>query len=442
MIVQQRASGIDGSVFDELPMTWLHLLVVFTCALGFSFDLAEIAFANILSTVFSAPPDMVDGQTLAFLLAAVYVGGIIGAPLGGWLADRLGRRSTMILTLTLLAATSLAAALLHGMLPLIVARGLSGLALGAYPPLMVAYLTDVLPPARRGPFVMVAIAIGYVGPPALIFMVRWLTPLTPLGLEAWRWAFLVGGVGAAVCALLFWTVPESGKWLLSKGRSEDAVRTLEFYRRSRIALPYAAPPASRAILDEPLSRQAFWQRVAYLVVAYFLTPWATVGFTLLAGAVLIQKGIRVQDSLLYVGVSNFGPILGTIVGSFLIDRVNRKVALVVLAGMLALFGLAFGAVDGAVPLMTTGLIFNLLTSAFLPVLVLYAAELFPTSQRGLASSLGWASTRVASAIVPLALLPLLRSSGAVPMFGVVAGTLVLFSAFVWIVGPKGRELTG
>ncbi|MDB5535943.1 MAG: hypothetical protein JWQ65_818 [Devosia sp.] len=436
MATETAIDPVREDDFDQLPLTWLHLLVVFACAFGFCFDLAEIAFANILSAIFSAPPNKVDGQTLAWLLAAVYVGAIAGAPLGGWLADRYGRRFTMILTLLLLALTSTAAAFSPGMLFLIVARGLSGLALGAYPPLMTAYLADILPPARRGPLVMVAIAIGYIGPPAMIFMVRWLTPIAPFGLDAWRWAFLVGGVGAALCALLFWAVPESGRWLIGKGNVIGARKTLSAYQRSRTALPFLAPTAAQAIDSGKLAPQTFRRRVGFLMVSYFLTPWATVGFTLLAGAVLIQKGIKVQDSLLYVGISNFGPIFGTILGSFLIDRVNRKVALVILAGLLAVVGLAFGAVTDAAPLMTTGLIFNLLTSAFLPVLVLYAAELFPTAQRGLATSLAWTSNRVGSAIVPLALLPLLQTAGPVPMFAVIAITLAGFMTVVWVFGPK------
>src|SRR5262245_46576042 len=73
---------------NELPVTRLHLFILVACAVGFSFDLAEIAFGSILSAIFSAPPHQVDGTQLSWLLASVYVGAIAGAPLLGWLADK------------------------------------------------------------------------------------------------------------------------------------------------------------------------------------------------------------------------------------------------------------------------------------------------------------------------------------------------------------------
>ena len=75
---------------DALPLTRLHLFILVVCAIGFSFDLAEIAFGGILSAIFSAPPNPIDQGQLAWLLAAVYIGAICGAPILGWLADRQG----------------------------------------------------------------------------------------------------------------------------------------------------------------------------------------------------------------------------------------------------------------------------------------------------------------------------------------------------------------
>ncbi|MBI1172388.1 MFS transporter [bacterium] len=424
---------------DALPVTGLHLLIVAACALGFSFDLAEIVFGSILGTIFSAPPLVVPQEMLSLLLAAVYVGAILGAPLGGWLADRHGRRLTMIVTLLVLALTSMAAAFSPGIWALIVARGLSGLALGAYPPLMTAYLADILPPSRRGPLTMAAIAVGYVGPPALIFAVRGLTPVMPLGLEGWRWAFVIGGLGALICAGLFMLVPESPRWLARRGRAGAAAGALGTLLASRAVMAARPTPAK---LRRPgpageMARQTYLRRLAFLLVIFFLSPWATSGFSLLSGAVLVQKGINVRDSLLYVGISNFGPILGTILGAFFIDRLDRRAALSVAALAMAVFGIAFGATARPEVLMASGLAFNLVTSMFLPVLVIYAAELFTTPRRAVTTSVAWGANRIGSALVPLALLPLLREAGSMPVFVVIGGTLVLFAAVVLGFGPGG-----
>lgn len=442
MITKSSAATDAAGMTDELnrlPLTRLHIFILIACSLGFSFDLAEIAFGGVLSAIFSAPPNPVDPNLLGWLLAAVYIGAIAGAPTLGWLADRVGRQPVMFGALAILTVTSIGAALSPSVPSLIVFRGLSGLALGAYPPLMIAFLTDILPPARRGPLVLASVAIGYLGPPAIIFFVRWLGPNIPLGLEGWRWAFIVAGAGAAICTILFSRVPESVRWLIGKGRLSEARQALDRFQASSTVGAALPPPVAdtTAIASGPMSQQTFIRRVVFLIIAYFLTPWATVGFTVLSGAVLVQKGINPQDSILYVGVSTFGPLIGTLLAGTIVDRVERRLALVVLAVLMMLVGLAFGVVTDPVSLMASGLVFNLLVNLLTPVFVLYAAELFSTDRRAQGTSWGWASSRVGAALVPLILLPFLKAEGPLAMFAVIAGTLLAFVAVVLLFGPRG-----
>lgn len=434
-----EAAGMTDEL-NRLPFTRLHLFIILACSIGLSFDLAEIAFGGVLSAIFSAPPNSVDPFLLGWLLAAVYIGAIGGAPLLGWFADRFGRQPVMLGALAILALTSIGAALSPNISALIVFRGLSGFALGAYPPLMIAFLTDILPPARRGSAVFATVAIGYLGPPAVIFFVRGIGAGMPLGLEAWRWAFLMAGGGAAICTLLFLRVPESARWLVSKGRLSEARRSMDRFKASAVvagAEPVTTPVEATAP-SGTMTNADFIRRTVFLVIAYFLTPWATAGFTVLSGAVLVQKGINPQDSILYVGISTFGPLVGTFLAGWIVDRLERRLALAVLAGLLMLTGLVFGIVTDPVSLMASGLIFNLLVNLLTPVLVLYAAELFTTDRRAQGTSWGWASTRVGSALVPLALLPLLKAQGSLAMFVVIAATLIAFVAVILLFGPRGK----
>ena len=443
MTIDDKAAVEAAGMTDEFnrgSLTRLHVFILIVCALGFSFDLAEIAFGGVLSAIFSAPPNPVDPTLLGWLLAAVYIGAIGGAPLLGWLADRFGRQRVMFWALAILTVTSFGAAFSPNIQSLIIFRGLSGLALGAYPPLMIAFLTDILPAARRGPLVLAAVAIGYLGPPGIIFFVRGLGPSTPLGLDAWRWAFVVAGFGAVICTLLFRLVPESPRWLIRKGRLNEARQSLDRFKSSSVVGAPLPPPATdeTSALPAAMSQRQFIVRTVFLIVAYFLTPWATVGFTVLSGAVLVQKGISPQDSILYVGVSTFGPLIGTLLAGTIVDRLERRTALAVLAVLMMVVGLAFGVVTDPVSLMASGLIFNLLVNLFTPVIVLYAAELFTTERRGQGTAWGWASTRVGAALVPLALLPLLKAQGPLAMFVVIAGTLIAFVAVVLVFGPRAE----
>ena len=425
---------------NNLPLTRLHIFILLVCAVGFSFDLAEIAFGGILSAIFSSPPNVVDQRLLAWLLASAYIGAIGGVPVLGWLADRYGRQRVLFWSLIILTATSIGAGFSSSIETLILFRGLSGFALGAYPPLMIAFMTDIFPASRRGRLVLIAVAIGYLGPPGLIFMVRGLGSAMPLGLEAWRWAFLAAGTGAAVSAFLFRFVPESPRWLLTQGRVAEAEAVLARFTASP-AIGRALPATHLVKETSPrqsMSNSAFVRSLVFLIVAYLLMPWATVGFSTLSGAVLVEKGINPRDSILYVGVSTFGPLIGTIIGGFVVDRVERRSALILLAIGMGALGILFAIVNNPIALMSTGLLFNLLVNLFTPIIVLYAAEMFTTDRRAQGASWGWAANRFASALVPLALLPLLHAQGPLAMFVVIAGTLMAFVTVVAMFGPRGE----
>jgi putative MFS transporter len=431
-----RASEIEKQI-DRLPLSRLHLLVLLACGLGFSFDLAEIAYGGILSAVFSAPPYSVASSELGWLLAAVYIGAIFGAPILGWLADVHGRRTVFIWLLVLLGVASIATAFAPDIRTVTVTRGIGGIALGAYPPLMFAFLTDVLPAARRGTLIVMSTALGYVGPPSLIFLVRWLGPNSPYGIEAWRFGFLAAAIGALACAGLFWLLPESARWLVRKGRLTEANAVVIRYARSRRIAADQASPQAPSIADIPreaLGSRINTRRVALTAVTYFLTPWATVGFTVLAGAILIQKGVNVQDSMLYIGVSTSGPIIGTLAGGFFVDRFERRTFLVISALAMGIVGIAFGVATAPVWLMTSGVAFNLIVALFLPVLVLHAAEGVSSESRARMTSLAWTANRIGSALVPLLLLPVLKYYGPLVLFLAVGASLMLFISLIVVSG--------
>lgn len=427
---------------DRLPVTRLHLAVTALCALGFSFDLMEIALGNILSAVLSLPPYRATAQELALLLASVYVGAIAGAPLLGHWADRHGRSRVLMGALVWLGLTSLAAACSPGTGWLTIARLLSGLALGAYPPLMFAYLTDVLPPARRGLLSFITVAFGALGPPAGIFLVRAIGPEGWAGVDAWRWAFILGAVGALVVALMFRRLPESPRWLAVRGRLDEADAACAAFERSpavrrRLAAEVAAlavadAPPAQAVDAPPASRPARFPAVALL---YFLSPWSTVAFPLLIGAVLVDKGFRLSDTLLFVGVSTFGLVVGSGLSSMFVDRIQRRTALAGCAAAMAASAIGFALSDSSVWLVATSTLFTLFAALYVPTLSMYGAEVFPTAMRARFSAFAWAFNRLGAAVAPLLLLPLLHAAGALAMSLTIAAVLVGSLAVLWICPP-------
>jgi MFS transporter, putative metabolite:H+ symporter len=428
-------------------MTGLHAAIVALCTLGLAADIGEVALSNTFSAIFLAAPYSASRSEVAWLLAAVFAGGAVGAPLFGSLADRGGRRAALQIALAVLASSSLAVAASPNIIWMTLFRFTSGLALGGYPPLTAAYLSDVLPPKRRGLVMMLCAALAFLGAPAMIFLIRWLTPVAPLALEGWRWALIAGAVVSAITAGLFFCVPESPRWLAALGRAEQAEKNYRRFQKTAATASNAMvhprdgrPPdyvvqqsGFRALREAP----RHVQRLSLLAALYALGPWATIGFPLLSAAVMIQKGFRVGDSLLFAGLSMFGPTLGIGVAAFFVDRIGRRLALILCAAVMAAIGLAFAISTTFMPLLILGTGFNLLSAVYSAILALYGAELFPTKLRGSATSGAWAVGRVVSALVPLALLPLLGTHGPLAMFGVIAAALLTSLLLIAVVGPPG-----
>ena len=436
---------------DRLPLTRLHVAILAVCAGGFAFDLLEVALGGALSAVFSVPPHRIDASQLSQLIAAVYIGAIIGAPLLGWLADRFGRKRLLMAALWWLAVTSAAMALRENVAWLTTIRLLAGLSIGAFPPLMFTYLTDVLPPRRRGMLILILSAVSTAGIPLGLLLLRRLTNFQLLGLEAWQWLFAMTGLGAALVGMMLRLIPESPRWLTEIGRTvaaEIACRTFEGSRVIERVTPALAPTPipeeDRAIVD--IDRGVGWSRTLLgryrspLILAatvYFLSPWATVAFPLLSGPTLIAKGVPLADTFGYLALATFGQLTGSVLAALFIDRIERRTAIVLCSFLMALSALVFAVETIPVFVIGSSVAFGTFSGMFVPVLSVYVTELFPTRIRSSATSSTWAFNRIGSTLAIVVLVPVLRQSGATPAFDIMAGSLVAGMAILTIFGPAG-----
>jgi putative MFS transporter len=246
-----------------------------------------------------------------------------------------------------------------------------------------------------------------------------------------------------VVGLAFRALPESPRWLFAAARYDEAAQVCSRFLRHAGLEPVRFDALGPVRKDEAGQSRGFGAQHPYrgrmllLCALYFLGPWATIGFPLLSGAVLAQKGFQLSDSLLYLGAAMLGPSLGVLLGMTFIDRVERRTTLALCAIVMAAAGLAFAASGAPLPLMAAGIAFNLVGSIYIAALSIYGAELFPTALRATASSAAWAVNRVTSALVPLALLPLLKSAGALAMLGVIAAALCASAMLVLAFGQRG-----
>jgi putative MFS transporter len=430
---------------DSSPLKLVHGLAALLCAVGFGIDLLEISVTNALSAVFSTPPHSLRPSVLSWLLASVYVGAVIGSPVVGQIADRKGVQAALCGTLLWLGIMSLLAFTQSKPLEFGSFRLLSGIALGAYPPLMIAYLTAIAPSGYRGLMIFWVCSLAYLAPPVGIFLIRWLTPLHPFGIPGWRWPFAFGGAAALIVGLGFIWLPESPRWLLTLGRIQAAERTCHLIEGSRpLRLPSVLMrrghehAVASAVQREspPTDARQISVRVRFVAALYFLQPWSMIAFPLLTGPMLLKRGHRLTDALLYIALATFGPAVSTFLAGPLIDRFDRRASLLLTCTLMLLGVIAFFCTDH--PVLLTGAILTFTTgvAVYTPLMTTYGAELIPITRRASLTTLAWAGNRLAAVLVPLSVLPLFVAYGSAAVGWEVTCALLATVALIAVLGPK------
>jgi len=366
-----------------------------------------------------------------FVVAIALLGCAVGAVLAGHLADRWGRLRVMFLGAVMFFASSLGAGLAFAVWDLALWRVIGGLGIGIASVVAPAYIAEIAPKQIRGGLAslqQLAITLGIFVALLSDAVLAWSagTANSPLwfGLDAWRWMFIVGVVPAAVYGILSFTVPESPRFLIAQGRTDEAraifarlVPEADLDKTmNELTTAIAADRANagvslrgRALGLQPIVwvgiiLSMFQQFVGINVIFYYSTTlWRSVGFPESA-----SFGISVAT-----GAVN---VLVTLVAIFLVDRVGRKPILltgsVVMALSLGAMAVCFafavkdaaGAVSlpapwGPIALVAANLFVVGFGASWGPLVWVLLGEIFPSRIRGKALGVAAGAQWVANFLI-------------------------------------------
>ena len=351
---------------------------------------------------------------LGFTVGSLLIGCFIGAFLAGRLADMMGRRNVMILTAILFLIGALIQGFSHEQWVFVAARIAGGMAVGAASVLSPAYISEVAPANIRGRMTTIQQIMIISGLTAAFvvnyYLARTAGASTNLfwgGYEAWRWMYWMQAIPATVFLIALFFIPESPRYLVSKGRNEEAGRVLtslfgsDTTTRKLVEIQASFSdhrPTLRDILDPVkggvrpvvwagLLLAVFQQLVGINVIFYYgATLWQLAGFT-------------ENDALLINIVSGLVSIAACFVTVALVDRIGRKPLLLIgSAGMaVALFAMVFafsqGSLDASGKLVLSqqlGIIAVIAANFYViffnvswgPVMWVMLGEMFPNQIRG------------------------------------------------------------
>lgn len=448
------ADGARASVgerMDRLPITGTHRRLTAVIGVGLFFD----SFDNHLSgTIAAVVRDefALTSTALKLALASAFLGQFFGSVLLGRVGDRYGRRRAFMVNLGLYSAFTLAGAFSPNAAWLIVTRFVAGIGIGAEQALSDCYLSETLPRAQRGRFTAWAYTISFCGVPAVGFAALWLVPLTPLGVDGWRWLFVLGALGSAVVWLMRRGMVESPRWLAVTGRKVEAEKIVsrmeaEATAQGAVLAPVGADSgrsgaghSGNRTAPKPRMRDLFGRslrrRTAMLWVLCSLSVVGYYGFGTLAPLVLAAKGYDIVEGIGFTALSFAGYPVGSLLAVPLMERLERRLLVAVSAVAMAACGLGFAFAELPVLVASFGFLFTLLSNVFATVCHVYLAEQYPTGIRAAASGVAYSLSKLSAAAIPFVLLPVLDNAGPGWLFATVAAVMLLVAANVLLLGER------
>jgi MFS transporter, putative metabolite:H+ symporter len=391
-----------GARLDRLPFSWWHAYFLLAIAVILVFQYMDNYAFSYASPGAIKELHITTGQVGN--LGTIYaLGGLLGALVAGIvLVDRIGRRRTLLLFTGIYASFCILNAFVVNVDQFYVARGLSGFgATGASIPALAA-MAEVCPFISRGRMITLMTMVGGCGPAAMSWIAH---AIVPAGPGDWRWLFGISALGFVALFASLILVPESPRWLVTRGRGREAERILEKIERSverqRGTLPPVVLPEGAAAVGATAGAaqvvpglKGLWVNTIYVFRQGYLKRWLLVGFLLLG------------TGFAYTGIGFFLPTLlflngGTAAGSldyaaiiftcgngaaflfwFVADRFERKYLIAVGGVILAASTLIFGTTHQTVLIYMFGIIMIAFLQVQVAYLYTFQTELFPTNVRG------------------------------------------------------------
>ena len=398
----------------------------------------------IIVAEFHIQPDMV-----GLIGASLVFGAVIGAGVGGPMADHLGRKKLMLADMIIIAAGASISALTNGPGMLFIGQLVVGMGVGIDFPVSSSYVSEILPARSRARMMVATIACQSVG--VLVAAAITMLLLKSGSSQTWRLFMATEGAVALVFFGLRLSAPESPHWLMSRGKFAKA--TQAFIRivpeERQAALQLATDPEELATPAPDVSSglsllfsSRYRARTALVTIPWFLMDIATYGVGLftptILGAIGISermRGLTAHDFALAKGSAliDLFLLVGFLLGVWMVPRFGRiRMQIIGFAGMAAGMLILLGAVGLTnsslhIPLVFAGFIlFNLLMNAGPNSTTFTLAPiLFPTQLRGTAGGFA-AGVAKLGATLGVFLLPSLKEKFGVPtVLGIVSAVSVL-----------------
>ena len=447
-------AGVSARL-DRLPPTRYFLGLVARIAMGGWFEFYELFMAAYLalglihSGMYRATTEsLFDVNGFASFLGSFFGGMFIGTVALGGFSDRFGRRSVFTFAMFAYSIATLVAAFQNDPLAMDFWRFWAGVGIGVQLITVDTYISELTPYRTRGKYMAFSILIILTSVPTVAVLSWLLVPHHVWGLDGWRWVMIVGSAGGVLIWFVRRGLPESPRWLESKGRTAEADAIVTEMERNVVAQTRRPLPAPALHAADPEGQQEgrgsfgeMWKRpylsrTVMLSVFNFCQTFGVYGFGSWVPVLLYSKGITLTHSLLYTMVIACATPLGAVGAIACAERFQRKWQLVGCALVVAVFGVLFGFVREPALILVCGSAVTIANNWLIGIFHTYQAELYPTRIRARAVGFVFSWSRFSSIFVGFWVAALLKHFGVPAVFALISSAMFVIVVMVGAFGPR------
>ncbi|QPK84376.1 MFS transporter [Corynebacterium qintianiae] len=423
---------------DRLPVTPKHRRLLIGSGVGWALDAMDIGLVSFIIAALAVHWDL-DKSTTSWIASVGFIGMAIGASLGGLLADKLGRRQVFAATLLIYGIATGASALATSVGALMVFRFIVGLGLGGELPVASTLVSEFSPRRVRGRMVVLLEAFWAVGWIAAAVIGTFVVAHSETG---WRWGLALGAVPALYAVVVRLGLPESVRFLESKGRHEEAEAVVQSFEVETSPADYDIDPEEEpekvtgGIWGTSLRKRtlSFW-------IVWFCVSLAYYGAFIWIPSLLVSQGFTLVKSFTFTLIITLAQLPGYAAAAWLIEVWGRRKTLSVFLAGSAAAALLYGLASAEWQIIAAGCLLSFFNLGAWGALYAIGPELYPTAIRATGTGAGAAFGRIGSILAPLLVPPVLAFGGTVAVFGVFAAafTIACVAAFT-LPEQRGRVL--
>lgn len=378
---------------DGAPVGSFHRRLILFSGLGWMFDAMDVGIISFVVAALAREWNLTNEQQ-GLVISMGMLGMFVGAGLSGSLSDRYGRRFIFQLTMLVYSVATGLSALVGNLGALLGLRFLVGLGLGGELPVASTLVSELAPAKQRGRMLVILEsfwAYGWIAAAVIAYLVipEW----------GWRVAFALGAVPALYVFVLRRAIPESPRYLLSRGRQAEAMTVVNTITAGdEIAAGRAVSASTSPAVAE--TRQSIWaslaelwsgqylRRTVMLWILWFGMVYAYYGIFTWLPSILASDHSLVR-SFEYVLLITLAQIPGYFSAAYLVEKVGRRWTLASYLFMSAVTAYFFGQGGSDTAILVWGSLISFFCLGAWGVIYTYTPEMYPTRVRG--TGAGWAA---------------------------------------------------